>query len=69
MPPWIVDRASNAKLSPEDQALLPEAMKRRCDPDCPEDLRAVWDRWAVAHEQAIREVGFPVFISAVDWML
>ena len=56
------------KLSPSDRELLDDARSRLTHPDCPDDLKAVWDRYDAAFYEA-REEGPMLLSDPSDWWL
>ena len=56
------------KLSVSDRNVLEEAQSRMSDPDCPNDLKAVWERWEAAVAEA-NEEDHSMLNHASDWWL
>jgi hypothetical protein len=51
--PWpSLQEAIARRLSPADLEHVEEAKARRCDPDCPQLLEEVFERWGVAFVEA-----------------
>lgn len=66
--PWpSLDDAIARRLSESDRAQVPEAIERRCDPDCPQGLQAVFRRWGVAFQEAQAECGWPIVFDVNEW--
>jgi hypothetical protein len=56
------------RLSPSDRSLIDEAQSRMGDSDCPEHLRAVWQRWETACAQE-NEENPSILNHPSDWWL